>query len=248
MKCTEKPLTFNSEGYELVGFLHLPRAENFPFVVFFHGFTGTKVEPNRLFVDLARLLCENGIGAFRFDYRGHGESPLSFEDFELPLAIMDAENALKFVEENIKITKMGIIGLSMGGHIAIIMAARHPEISAVVLLSPAIDFSALLKPDLNEHKEYYIIGPQRIKEKGFLSLAHANTMGLAEKIIQPILIIHAKDDPAIPYTQSVEFYNKVTTKDKKLFLLDEGFHTFDTYESRKRVQEEVIKWFKRYLF
>ncbi len=45
-----------------------------------------------------------------------------------------------------------------------------------------------------------------------------------------ILIIHSKDDSVVPYTQSVEFHNRVKCE-KKLVLLEEGGHVFNTYSS-----------------
>ena len=47
-------------------------------VIFCHGFRGTSIGPNRFFVRLARKLQEKGIGTFRFDQYGSGNSEGNF--------------------------------------------------------------------------------------------------------------------------------------------------------------------------
>ncbi|MEM0027386.1 MAG: alpha/beta hydrolase [Ignisphaera sp.] len=75
MICFEKPTTFPSAGYELSAHVHIPPQGPKNMVLMLHGFTGFKSEVNRLFIDIARALCKNGVAVFRFDYRGHGDSP-----------------------------------------------------------------------------------------------------------------------------------------------------------------------------
>ena len=70
----EKPIVFYNKGQHLNGVLHSPAECDalYPAVVFFHGFTGTKVEPHRIFVKTARELSAIGFYALRFDFRGSG--------------------------------------------------------------------------------------------------------------------------------------------------------------------------------
>lgn len=240
--CEEYPLTFISHGYKLSAFIHLPNESRFPLIVFFHGFTGSKIEANRLFVDLARALCYNGIAAFRFDFRGHGDSPLPFEDFRLSYAIEDAEASIHYVKEHIKPKSIGILGLSMGGNIAVHIASKFSEIKVVVLLSPALTFNFPLP---SEKRDYFIMGPHKLKVEGYLSMRNASVMNLAEKLTQAVLIIHPKNDPVVPYTQSVEFYDRLkNSAKKKILLLENGGHVLDTYESKLKSFEEIVSWIK----
>lgn len=249
--CVEKPLTFLSSGFELSAYLHTPTPEPSTMVLMLHGFTGNKIEANRLFVDIARALCGIGLSVFRFDYRCHGESPLPFEEFKLDYAIEDAENALNFIEKAYRPKRIGVVGLSMGGHIAIKIASKHQDrISAMVLLAPAVDFGKLVegaKGVAQKVGEYYVFGPHRLKEEGVMSIVKSNAMELAESISIPVLIVHAKNDTAVPYRQSEEFFNRLKSLEKRLVLLDEGEHVFLTYSSRSRVIDEVANWFKNRL-
>ncbi|MEM0027139.1 MAG: alpha/beta fold hydrolase [Ignisphaera sp.] len=249
MPCVERPLTFPSGGFDLSAYIHIASVGTSHMVLMLHGFTGNKIEVNRLFVDIARALCRNGVSVFRFDYRGHGESPLDFEEFRFEYALEDSENALKYVREMYKPRKLFLIGLSMGGHIATRLAAFHSnEVSGAILLSPALNFVELgrgLKSFAQKVGGYYILGPNRLSEEGVESLLRYNALELADRIKIPILIIHAKEDQIVPYTQSQQLFEKLLHKDKKLILLDSGGHVFSTYESKTRVIEEIVNWIKQ---
>jgi len=170
---------------------------------------------------------------------------LPFEDFRLDYALEDAENAVEYVEAVLKPRRIGLLGLSMGGHIAVKTAYRLGDrVSSLVLLAPAIDFGRIMEEALKGIPvvgDTYILGPHRLRREGIESIIRSNAMSLAEGVKSPTLIIHAKNDEAVPYTQSVEFYSKLRVE-KKLILLDEGGHVFTTYVSRSRVIEEVSEW------
>jgi len=202
-----------------------------------------------LFVDIARALCSDGKAVLRFDFRCHGDSPLPFEEFKLDYALEDAENAIRYVENVFKPSKIGILGLSMGGHIAVKTAYRfRDKISSLILLAPAIDIGKLVEqaiaklPKINEYFVFYIFGAYRLKKEGVESIVKSNAMDLAENITSPTLLIHAKNDEVVPHTQSIEFYNRLRIEKKKLVLLDEGGHVFSTITSKSRVIQEIVEW------
>lgn len=251
MTCFEKPFTFSSAGYELSAFIHIPFTGFSSMVLMLHGFTGNKVEANRLFVDIARALCKAGVAVFRFDYRCHGDSPLDFEEFRFEYALEDAENALKYVLNNFNPKKVFLIGLSMGGHIAVRLATSYGEkLSGVVLLAPALRFREpgrdirKMMQRVDNYYYIYIFGPFRIRVDALEDMGKYNAIELADEISIPMLIIHAKDDQVVPYTQSTEFFEKLKIQDKKLILLDEGGHVFSTYTSKTRVITEIVNWIK----
>jgi alpha/beta superfamily hydrolase len=98
-----KPVTFKNQGQELVGILHVPDAlqsgERAPAIVMFHGFTGNKSESHRLFVHVAKALCNADFVVLRFDFRGSGDSDGEFEDMTVPGEVSDAREALTFLSK-----------------------------------------------------------------------------------------------------------------------------------------------------
>jgi pimeloyl-ACP methyl ester carboxylesterase len=108
-----------------------------------------------------------------------------------------------------------VIGSSLGGYLAALYAARHPEVDRVILLAPALHFHSLWTTEF---------GPDRLrlwKEKGSVPVLHYGTgrpqligYQLMEdaarfepepQFSQPCLIFHGDSDPLVPVTQSVHF-------------------------------------------
>ena len=106
-----------------------------PGVVFLGGFRsdmeGTKA------LHLEAWAKERGRVFLRFDYSGHGQSGGRFEDGAIGDWAEDAEAALGLVDG-----PLVLIGSSMGGWIALLMAKRMPErIKGLVLIAAAPDFT-----------------------------------------------------------------------------------------------------------
>ena len=71
----ELPVSFKSEGKQLVGMLHLPDKKKAPCVIMCHGYQGNKFgNHKRVFVKTARYFAKNGIASLRFDFLGCGDS------------------------------------------------------------------------------------------------------------------------------------------------------------------------------
>jgi pimeloyl-ACP methyl ester carboxylesterase len=73
---------FQYEGLTLRSTLHIPdgrETSRLPTVVFVHGFANNRME-NRSFVQMSRLLENEGMASVRFDLSGHGESDGDFFD------------------------------------------------------------------------------------------------------------------------------------------------------------------------
>lgn len=143
MLTTREPISFVNEGQKLIGVLHRPveaYRDKIPAVVFFHGFTGTKVERHRIFVKAAEALAREGIAALRFDFRGSGDSEGDFEDMTLPGEISDARVSLDYVSgvPGVDGNNIGILGLSMGGAVAA-SVSDDPRVRSVVMWSAVAD-------------------------------------------------------------------------------------------------------------
>ncbi|MCC6058594.1 MAG: alpha/beta hydrolase, partial [Desulfurococcaceae archaeon] len=119
--------------------------------------------------------------------------------------------------------------------------------SGAVLLAPGLRFREPgrdIRKMMQRVDNYYIFGSFRIRVDALEDMGKYNAIELADKISIPTLIIHAKDDQVVPYTQSTEFFEKLKIQDKKLILLDEGGHVFSTYTSKTRVITEIVNWIK----
>ena len=110
-----------------------------PVVVLGHGFSGTRdvgLPP------LAERLARAGIAAFVFDYRYFGASGgLPRQVIDPTTQIEDWHAALRFVRTlpDVDGTRSAVLGSSMGGGHALIVASEDPDVRAVVAQAPMID-------------------------------------------------------------------------------------------------------------
>lgn len=106
-----------------------------PAVVFLPGYasdmSGTKA------LALERWAIATGREFVRFDYRGCGESAGDFEDFTLADWYDDVLAVLGQIND-----PAVLVGSSMGGWLALLVARDHPErLAGIVAVAPAPDFT-----------------------------------------------------------------------------------------------------------
>jgi uncharacterized protein len=136
---------FVSHGLRCAGWLYLPTSVVRPPVVLMaHGFGAERtfgLEP------FAERFAETGLAAFLFDYRCFGDSEGEPRNWISPRRhLQDWEAALGHVKglAAIDSSRIALWGTSFSGGHVIVVAARHPEISAVVAQVPFADGLALL--------------------------------------------------------------------------------------------------------
>ncbi len=144
-----------------------------PGVVFFHGFTGDRMEAHWMFVKCARALAKAGIASLRFDFYGSGESEGEFREVTLEGELADGEDAVKFFrrQKGIDPERLGLVGLSLGGTVAACLAPRVKG-RALVL------WAALAHPD---HLRTLAERVTRPIPDGLPSRAHRASDGLPSK-------------------------------------------------------------------
>ncbi|MBR1630808.1 MAG: alpha/beta fold hydrolase [Paludibacteraceae bacterium] len=135
------------EGISLSGTLTRPNgAEAAPAVVMITGSgpqnRDEEIAGHKPFAVIADLLARNGIASLRFDDRGVGGSEHGKTEQATTLDLSyDVEAAYDFVRacKGIDTTKIGLLGHSEGGQIAVMLAARRPDIACVVSMAgPAV--------------------------------------------------------------------------------------------------------------
>ncbi|MFL6350588.1 MAG: alpha/beta hydrolase [Bryobacteraceae bacterium] len=132
-----------------------------------------------------------------------------------------------------------LIGSSLGGYLAALYAARHPEVDRVVLLAPAFDFHRLWTDQL---------GPERVaawRESGLIHVFHhaagrelplryqfledASHFEPFPHFAQPALIFHGNHDPVVPVIYSSEFVE--THANARLIRLESGHELTDVLDT-----------------
>lgn len=142
----------------------------FPAVVMNHGHGGGRQEGGG-FEKLAKALADAGIITIRMDFPGTGDSKEPFTEGYLSNMISDSNASLAYLLANYPADKdrLGILGYSMGGRIALTIA-QSPDnpYKAVGLLAPSADNGkGLLLFFAGSEEEYERLYSEASTDKGY---------------------------------------------------------------------------------
>ena len=124
----EEPVSFTNAQYTFNGTLTLPEnySKNTPVVLMVTG-SGQQNRDEELFSHkpfavIADALARQGIASLRYDDRGWGDKSVNFADFTTDDFRQDAAAAIPLLRK--RFNKVGILGHSEGGTIAMMLAAE----------------------------------------------------------------------------------------------------------------------------
>jgi pimeloyl-ACP methyl ester carboxylesterase len=122
---------------------------------------------------------------------------------------------LRVMERAARGEAVALIGSSMGGYLAALYAARHPEVDRLVLLAPAFGFAQRWQEWLGAEKaaawrqtgrmEVFHYGEGRPSQVGYQLLEDALQYEGFPDFRQPALIFHGSHDDTVPAAWSQEF-------------------------------------------
>ncbi len=129
----------SSRGVEVPVTLVTPASSTpAPLAILIHGHGGTRHEAGG-YTRVAEGLAANGIASIRMDFPGCGDSTETFANNNLTNMLADIRAAEQFAlrEANIDASRMGLLGFSMGGRLAITMAPTDSRYRAMALWAPS---------------------------------------------------------------------------------------------------------------
>lgn len=138
----EESVSFTNAQYTFNGTLTLPEnyTKNTPVVLMVTGSgqqnRDEELFSHKLFAVIADALARQGIASLRYDDRGWGDKSVNFADFTTDDFRQDAAAALPLLRK--RFNKVGILGHSEGGTIAMMLAAEGKADFIVSLAGMAI--------------------------------------------------------------------------------------------------------------
>jgi len=211
--------------------------------------TGTKAQA------LDQWAARQGRACIRFDYSGHGQSGGDFNDGTIG----------RWLEESLAVYThfargpQVVIGSSMGGWLALLLAARlralkecapqNTSLAGMVLIAPAVDFtealmwkqfSPAIKREIEEkgvwlRPSQYDEGPYPIT-KGLIEDGRKHLLlgGMIEPGC-PVHILQGVRDPDVPWRHAVELVSRFARDDVVLTLIKDGDHRLSRPEDIERL-------------
>jgi pimeloyl-ACP methyl ester carboxylesterase len=108
-------------------------SKNGAVVILLHGYGSNRLE----MLSRANVLAAHGYGVLLYDLRGHGESGGNKRSFGWE-DVSDVDTALEFLAgcKDVDPDRIGILGFSIGGQIALRAAAENENIRAIIADDP----------------------------------------------------------------------------------------------------------------
>jgi pimeloyl-ACP methyl ester carboxylesterase len=170
----------------------------------------------------------------RFDYAGHGESEGVFADGVISSWTEDAQAVIAAEGGAEPI----LVGSSMGGWIALLIALRI-RVSGLLLLAPAPDFTErLIWAQFTPQQRAALAATGRVIEASQYSPDDPTILtwaliedGRRNLVLDapiafdgPVRIIHGQRDLDVPWRQSLELAERLTSADVIVRLVKDGDH------------------------
>lgn len=253
MKAREFAISFKSSGALLHGMLHLPAVRHkSPGVVICHGyFQSNRIGPLALYVTLARSIAEKGIACLRFDCAGFGESEGDYASASYESLVRDLHAAIRYLRMENRVTpkSIGILGHSLGGNLAMQVAADDPSIHALCLLSPnpyrsAKDVTIFSGSQIAAFKRHGTVLRKGIpaSAKVYDPIHDGITIRNARRVHAHTLLVFGSADPYYKRAQYNEFSHAFQHPAKVSGIL-RADHNFLPLSSRPPLYRLVAPWF-----
>lgn len=251
-------------GNGIVGVLNQPAgAEKAPAVLMLHGFGSSKDEVGNMYKNLAAALAEKGVASLRIDFRGYGKSDGDTGASSVDTMVEDARTAYEYLKTVpwIDPKRIGVIGFSLGGGIAIIDAAQHPDAYKSMVTWSSVgemteDFVASLGQEaFDTAAAKGVVGLDLgwrtivLKKDFFDSLGRYDLAALAGEYPGAYLGIAGDQDFSAAYVQG--FVDSVKGSPKEAWIIPGGDHIYGVLTDDQTMANSVIQrtaeWFAKTL-
>jgi len=240
-------------GDHLAGRLDVPTdASPTAYALFAHCFTCSK--DLKAINRISRALAERGLGVFRFDFTGLGESEGDFADTNFSSNIDDLEAAAQFLDQQYAPPRL-LIGHSLGGTAVLAGGDRLASISAVATIGAPADTehirdrlsAATPSLDASEEAELQLAGrPFRIRGQLLQDLAEHNVAQRIRDLREPLLIFHSPVDEIVDVDHARQIFERASHP-KSFVSLDNADHLLTRRADAAYVAEVLAAWAGRYL-
>jgi uncharacterized protein len=222
-------------GGALALVLHLPDRSTSPCVVTCHGLAASK--DSDTYVRLGGALPALGLALARFDFRGCGQSSGVESNTTIASRMEDLEAVLTVLGAHPRLDgRFGLLGSSLGGFVALHVAARRPGLPIVTWNTPA-SLTELANDDLEEGRGLGVA----------FALEYATgRYALAPPGVPLHLIVHGEADEVVGVEHAAALH-EVAAEPCQLVLIPGADHRLTGPAHREHAAALSRDWFLRFL-
>lgn len=245
-------VSWQNSGKTLRATLMLSERQDVPLVIMVHGFTSHRIGPGYFFTSIARYLAGHGINALAFDCAGCGESDGLFSDITISSMGADLRSAYSFVKQMYNPSKIFLLGHSFGGTIVALNAHALPN-SGLILISPLADTTKhaqqheyVLRNGKNPHG-HYEFGPHEIGANFLNELQSCEPVAaLTKKSTEAILLFQGGADTQVTIDEAERYIamSRELGIAETHHIVADADHRFSSVQSRKMVENTIVRWIK----
>ena len=244
----------------LRGILYFPPQsfrKPYPLIIYFHGFP--QVFPLIEFIKRYKYMLDIGYSLLVFNFRGYGYSK---GKISISSQVLDGQKIIEFVNAMVKneifdINHINIIAHDFGAYIALLLCSKVRVVNKLLLISPILELKKRVNGEdfkkalqyINRFLPRTIHGIENIEEfirmtKKELSKEEFQIEKCIPKLKNKQLkIIIGEIDKVSPIVE-VKKILKGANITPEIFIVDEMDHEYIEDEDFKKINEEVLKFFK----
>lgn len=235
-------------------------------VIAVHGFSSAPREVRQL----AQYLHKEGLDVYAPRLRGHGTSPRDLKNRKWEDWYLSLSRAITIA--SIKYKKVFIVGFSTGGLLALLSTKKsYSQIQGIVCINaalnlndiriktilPAVSFWNDIVQAVNAKKyaKEYVDNNSENPEVNYnkhyidsieqLNKLMSKTKKSLEKIQTPTFIIQALEDPVVNPSSAYEIFEKISSKDKDILMLDLDNHIIIRGENTEELFKQILDFLNR---
>lgn len=225
-----------------------------------HGFTGS---PNE-FVDLGAFLGDHDITVLTPTLPGHGTHSGDMFNFGWRDWFDHVKTAYHHLASSSR--EVFVCGLSMGGTLALHLAAHKPVEGLIALAAPVV-FPGWRKPAVKyikhlrkyrrkKHGEDVRDVAAKAKLGSYRRYPYAAVEQLFQltdhvladlpEIEQPLLVIHSRQDHTVAFQNADLIFNSVISAEKRKVDLERSYHVITVDVEKEQVRQEILDFIRQH--
>ena len=237
---------------------HSGTARGISWVAMVHGDNTNRSDSKTGMLDIARALSQRGFGIFMFDMRGRGDSPaaISSSGYYERLDLQGASDYL--VSNGADRSRIGVLGFSLGGAVALLAGSNPNNFGAVVSDSAFADLSLVLKGAMTGVKRplaLWFPGMKFMARALYgIDIADVSPARAIARSDTPVLVIHGDEDGVIPVAHARLLgraigasFDEIEAGEETVWIVPGAGHTGAFRTQPKTYIDKVARFFEKHL-